>query len=99
MPIRPQIPANSAVASYIDGGGNSIIHVFVSDGYTVTDKVWTGAVWQSGSFSQAGRNVSATAYVVNGTPCIRVYCVSQDVLTEYGQDGGGSWYVGGFSYP
>lgn len=99
MASHPHFPSNSAVASYIDSSGNSIIHVFASDGYHVTDKVWTGGGWQAGSFSQAGHNVSATAYVVSGMACLRVYCVADDVLTEYGNDGGNGWYVGSYAYP
>ena len=99
MASHPEFPATAAAVSYIDGNGQSIIHVFTSDGYTVTDKVWTGSGWQAGTFSQPGHQVTATAYVVSGMACLRVYCISKEVLTEYGSDGGGSWYVGSYSYP
>jgi len=98
---NPHFPSNSAAASYINSSGNSVIHVFVSDGYTVTDKIWNGSAWQPGTFSAPGHTVSATAYIVSGMPCLRVYCVAKDAITEYGNDGDtpGGWYTGSFSYP
>lgn len=98
---NPHFASNSAVASYIDSSGNSVIHVFVSDGYTVTEKVWSGGGWQTGYLSVPGHTVSATAYSVGGSNCLRVYCVSNEVITEYGNDGGSGngWYTGSFSYP
>lgn len=99
MASQPKFPATVASIAYVDTTGANTIQVFVSDGYTVTDKYWSAGGWVAGDFSQSGHQVSALAYN-NGTGwSIRVYCIADDKLTEYGRDNGGTWYVGGYSYP
>ena len=41
--------------------------------------------------------MSATCYVLNGQPYIRVYCNYEDVTTEWCSDAGSAWYTGSYT--
>ena len=90
-------PQSSAAISWVDNNGIGQAQVFSCDGNLVTQRYWSGSVWATGSFSQKGSHVSATAYYTNGAAYLRVYCTWQEVTTEYCQDAGGAWYTGSYS--
>lgn len=97
MTTTPSYPIDTAAVSWIDTSNIAQLHVFSSDGYTVTERYWAGSSWATGSFSAQGSQVSATAYVLNGQPYLRVYCNFEDQTVEYCQDAGGAWYQGSYT--
>lgn len=90
-------PQSSAPISWVDGNGIAQLHVFSCDGNMVTQRYWAGSGWATGSFSQQGSHVSASAYWLNGAAYLRVYCTWEGVTTEYCQDAGSTWYTGSYS--
>jgi len=97
MTTTPSYPIDTAAISWVDSNGIAQLHVFSSDGYNVTQRYWAGSGWATGSFAAPGSQVSATVYVLQGQPYLRVYCNSDDETTEYCQDAGGSWYQGAYT--
>jgi len=89
--------SETAVASYLDAGGNIHLRVYLTNGNAVTERINDGNGWQTGGFAQPGEKVSATAWYVGGQSCIRVYCVQKGVTTEWCSDAGGAWYKGAYS--
>lgn len=92
-------PSNTASVSWVDSSGNTMIRVYSSDGYNVTETAWDGSAWAATTFKQSGSAVSATAQSRSGTGWIRVYCTFQGHTTEYCCDDGSSWYQGGYPSP
>lgn len=97
MATTPNMPVGTASIAWVDGGGNSHLRVYSTDGYTVTERQWDINAWTTGSFSAPGAQVSATCYQTGGGVSIRVYCNFEDVTTEYCSDAGGAWYQGGYT--
>ena len=97
MASSPNMPVGTAAVAWNDGTSDHI-HVYSTDGYNVTERVWNGQVWADGSFKASGEQVSATCYQAAGTVRIRVYCNFEDKTTEYcSDDSGNTWYQGGYS--
>jgi len=90
-------PIGTASVSWVDSSGNLSIHVYWTDGYTVSERMFSNNAWTTGGFSQPGEQVSATVWQDSGGVHIRVYCTFEDALTEWCQDAGKPWYNGGFS--
>ena len=93
---RPQ-PVGTAAVSWIDTNDIAQLHVYSTDGYNITERYWAGSGWATGGFTAQGGQVSATVYVLNGQPYIRVYCNFEDVTTEFCSDAGGAWYKGSYT--
>lgn len=89
--------AQTASVSFVDAGGNNHVHVYSSDGNNVTERVWDGNGWNTGSFSQPGDQLSATAWYVGGQYFIRVYCTVEGSTVEWCSDAGGTWYQGQYT--
>ncbi len=92
-------PSATASISWLDAAGNTMIRVYSSDGYTVTEQQWDGSTWSATGFKEAGSAVSATCQVRSGTAWIRVYCTAKGQTTEYCCDDGATWYQGGYPSP
>ena len=90
-------PIATAAVSWIASSGDTNLRVYWTDGYTVSERIFANNAWSTGSFSQKGEQVSATAWADANGERIRVYCTFEDVLTEWCQDDGGAWYQGGFT--
>lgn len=99
MADNPNFPSSTAAVNWIDAKGALHIRVYSSDGYNVTERcIDTGGPgWTTGSFKQAGTNVSATAWVASDGAHIRVYCTFQDTTTEWCNDPNTGWTKGGYT--
>lgn len=89
----------TASINWIDGQGDLHIRVYGSDGDNITERCSDtgGSGWTTGAFAQPGSHVSATVWVVNGAPYIRVYCINDGATTEWCADPGKSWYQGSYT--
>jgi hypothetical protein len=96
MADMPTMPVGTASVSWIDAGGAINLRVYSTDGYKVEERCFNGS-WTTSSFSAPGSQVSATCWLVNGSPSIRVYCTFDNQTIEYCSDNGGAWYQGGFT--
>ncbi|MBX3563422.1 MAG: hypothetical protein KF730_02480 [Sphingomonas sp.] len=99
MADNPNFPVATAAVNWIDSSGNLHIRVYSSDGYNVIERCTdTGTNgWTTGSFSQPGSQVSATAWQTSNGAYIRVYCTGNDTTTEWCMDPGGNWYQGQYT--
>jgi hypothetical protein len=90
-------PIATASVSWVDGAGKAHIQVFWTDGYTIKNRVFDNG-WTDGNFDAKGSDVSATCWIQNGVAAIRVYCTNDDQIAEWcSDDGGNTWYAGGFT--
>jgi hypothetical protein len=98
MATIPNMPIGTAAVSWADSNGLNI-HVYSTDGYNVTERIWSDHAgrWTNGNFSQAGEAVSATSCLGSNGAQIRVYCTFEDQTTEWCSDFGGDWYKGGYT--
>ncbi len=96
-PPPASMPNATASISWVDQNGIAQLHVFSTDGYTVTQRYWGSSSWLTGGFTAPGSHVSATVYLLQGQPYIRVYCTGQDKTVEYCWDAGGAWYTGSYT--
>lgn len=98
MTDHPKYPISTASISWLDNSGLHI-RVYSTDGYTVTERgIDTGGSgWTTRNFSQPGNAVSATVWVSNGAPSIRVYCTINDQTTEWASDNNGPWTKGTYT--
>ena len=90
-------PQNTASVSWVDSNGIAQLHVYSSDGNMVTERYWAGNGWATGTLSQKGSAVSATAYFLQGQAYLRVYCTFEGTTTEYCRDGDSGWYQGSYT--
>lgn len=96
---NPAFPIGTASVSYFDpNNSNSLnIHVFSTDGYSVTERYAVSnqsSGWMTGQFNQPGSAVSATSWVDGAGAHIRVYCTFEDTTTEWCFDPGTGWAKG-----
>ncbi len=89
--------ADTAVVNWVDAGGHVHLRVYESDGQNVTERLTDGSGWQTGTFSQPGGQVAATAWYIGGQSYVRVYCSSFGATTEWCSDAGGAWYKGAYT--
>ena len=93
-------PSATASISWLDSSGNTMIRVYSSDGYHVTEQAWDGGSWSATGFKQPGADVSATCQLrTGGTAWIRVYCTGEEKTVEWCSDDGSTWYQGGYPSP
>ena len=95
--VPPPMPIGTAAVSWIDTNNIAQLHVYSTDGNNITERYWAGSAWASTNFLAKGGQVSATCYVLNGQPYIRVYCNYEDVTTEWCSDAGSAWYTGSYT--
>jgi hypothetical protein len=99
---NPKYPIATASVSYFDpNNANALnIHVFSTDGYTVTERYAVSnesGGWMTGEFNQPGSAVSATAWVDSAGAHVRVYCTFNDGTTEWCLDPGTMWTKGAYT--
>jgi len=91
----------TASASWVDAQGKIHLHVFSTDGFTVTERVVapTPSGWADGTLSQPANAISATAWVDANGGHVRVYCTNEDATTEWCLDGDTAtdWVQGGYT--
>jgi hypothetical protein len=91
----------TASASWIDAQGGLHLHVFSTDGFTVTERYAAPSTngWTDGTLSQPATALSATAWVDPNGGHVRVYCTNEDATTEWCLDGDTAtqWYQGQYS--
>ena len=97
MADNPNFPISTAAVSWIDSGGQPHIRVYSCDAYTVIERCYDGAGWQTGEFEQPGSAVSATSWSDSAGIHIRVYCTYQDQTVEWCADPGSSWTQGQYT--
>ncbi|HEY2069255.1 MAG TPA: hypothetical protein VGG48_06850 [Rhizomicrobium sp.] len=99
MSGNPKYPVATASVSWFYPAGSLHIRVYSSDGYNVIERCIDqgGSGWTTGSFSEPGAQVSATAWVGANGPSIRVYCTLDDVTTEWANDPGTGWVKGSYT--
>jgi hypothetical protein len=90
MADNPNYPIGTAVVSWFHPPGSLHIRVYSTDNYNVTERCIDqgSTTWTTGSFKQAGSQVSATVWVADDGPHIRVYCTFEDKTTEWGSNPG-----------
>jgi hypothetical protein len=82
--------------SWIDGGGQHHIRVYVGNNGTITEYCWDTNKWYVGGFNARGVDAAATSWVQQGQGRIRVYVRDdQNNVTEYCWDTN-KWYTGGY---
>lgn len=95
---NPNFPIGTASINWFDSSNNLHIRVYSTDGYNVTewciDQNGSQPGWYVGGFSEAGSAVSATCWVADGQPSIRVYCTFEDVTQEWTLNPGQLWEKG-----
>ena len=98
MANGPAQSVATAAINWFDKNGGLHIRVYSSDGNTITERCIDagGSGWTTGSFAKPGIAVSATVWVVNGNPSIRVYATQFDATTEWCNDGAG-WVQGSYT--
>lgn len=99
---NPNYPIGTASVSFFDpNNGNSLtLHVFSTDGYTVTQRYSAGGTngWVTGGFNEPGSAVSTTAWLDSAGAHVRVYCTNDDTTTEYCWDPGSTvWTKGSYT--
>ena len=92
-------PSSTATISWLNATGNTMVRVYSSDGYNVTEQQWDGSSWTPTGFKEAGSAVSATCQILSGQTWIRVYCTAKGQTVEYCCDDGATWYKGSYPSP
>lgn len=96
----PFLPAQTASVNWTDTSGTFHLHVFVTDGYTITERyITSGGGWTTGTLTAAAENVSATCWSDSQGGHVRVYATNADTMAEWCLDGNesSSWYQGTFT--
>lgn len=99
MADMPSDVVSTAAVNWFDSSNGLHIRVYSTDGYTVSERCADAGSpdWTTGSFSQPGSAVSATAWTASDGVHIRIYCTSNGATTEWCADPGSSWTKGNYT--